>query len=89
MGLVFLIVIGGMLGWLAAIIFCAESGNGRLRNILVGIAGALATGLAVIPLIGGSTLLEGHYRVDSLLLALTGSVLLLLTVNLFRDWKLG
>ena len=54
MGLVFLIVIGGMLGWLAAIIVRAESDTARLRNILVGIAGALATGLAVIPLKGVS-----------------------------------
>ena len=88
MGLVFLIVIGGMLGWLAAIIVRAESGASRLRNILIGIAGALVTGLVVNPLIGGSDLLEGQYNVDSLLLALAGSVVLLLAVNLWRDREL-
>ena len=88
MGLVFLIVIGGMLGWLAAIIMRAETGSARLRNILVGIAGALATGLAIIPLISGSSLLQGQYRVDALLMALAGSVVLLLVVNLWRDAEL-
>ena len=89
MGLVFLIVIGGMLGWLAAIITRADSGASRLRNILLGIAGALVTGLVIGPLLGGSNLLEGQYGIDSLLLALTGSVVVLLLVNLWRDGELS
>jgi uncharacterized membrane protein YeaQ/YmgE (transglycosylase-associated protein family) len=87
-GLVFLIVIGGMLGWLAAIIVRAETGAARLRNILIGIAGSLVTGLVVSPLIGGSNLLEGHYGIDSLLIVLTGSVVVLLAINLWRDGEL-
>ena len=88
MGLVFLIVIGGMLGWLAAIIVRAESARARLRNMLIGIAGALVTGLVINPLIGGSSLLDGHYGVDALLIALAGSVGVLLAVNLWRDAEL-
>jgi uncharacterized membrane protein YeaQ/YmgE (transglycosylase-associated protein family) len=88
-GLVFLLVIGGMLGWLAAIITRADSGASRLRNILLGIAGALITGLVIGPLLGGSNLLEGQYGIDSLLLALTGSVVVLLLVNLWRDGELS
>jgi uncharacterized membrane protein YeaQ/YmgE (transglycosylase-associated protein family) len=87
-GLVFLIVIGGMLGWLAAIITRADSGAARLRNIHIGIAGALVTGLAIGPLIGGSNLLAGQYSVDSLFIALAGSVALLLLVNLWRPGEL-
>ena len=89
MGLVFLIVIGGMLGWLAAIITRADTGPARLRNILIGIAGSLITGLVIAPLIGASNLLEGHYSIDSLLIALTGSVVVLLLVNLWRDGELS
>ena len=89
MGLVFLIVIGGMLGWLAAIIARADSGSARLRNILIGIAGALVTGLVINPLIGGSNLLEGQYSITSLLIALTGSVAVLLLVNLWRAGELS
>ena len=89
MGLVFLIIIGGMLGWLAAIITRADSGAARLRNILIGIAGALVTGLVISPLVGGSSLLDGQYSVASLLLALVGSIVVLLLVNLWRDRELS
>lgn len=89
MGLVFLIVIGGMLGWLAAIIVRAETGAARLRNILIGIAGALITGLVIVPMIGGSSLLDGQYSVDALVFALAGSVVVLLVVNLWRDGELS
>ena len=88
MGLVFLIVIGGMLGWLAAIIVRAETGVARLRNILIGITGALVAGLVVNPLVGSGSLLEGQYSVDALLIALIGSVVVLLAVNLWRDREL-
>jgi uncharacterized membrane protein YeaQ/YmgE (transglycosylase-associated protein family) len=88
MGLVFLIVIGGMLGWLAAIIARAEGAQAHARNILIGIAGALITGLVVNPLIGGSDLLAGQYSVDALLSALIGSIAVLLAVNLWRDREL-
>ncbi len=77
-----------MLGWLAAIIVRAESGAARLRNILIGIAGALVTGLVINPLTGGSDLLKGQYSIDSLLIALAGSTAVLLAVNLWRDGEL-
>ena len=89
MGLVFLIVIGGMLGWIAAIITRADTGVTMLRNVLIGIAGALITGLVLNPLIGGSDLLDGNYAIDSLLGVLTGSVAVLLLVNLWRDGELS
>lgn len=88
MGLVFLIVIGGMLGWLAAIITRAETGQARLRNILIGIAGALVAGLVVNPLLGGGDLLAGQYSVDALMIALAGTVAVLLVVNLWRSREL-
>jgi uncharacterized membrane protein YeaQ/YmgE (transglycosylase-associated protein family) len=84
-GLVFLIVIGGMLGWLAAIIARAETGTARMRNILIGIFGALAAGLAVNPLLGEGNLLDGQYSVNALLVALAGSVALLLALNLLGE----
>jgi uncharacterized membrane protein YeaQ/YmgE (transglycosylase-associated protein family) len=87
-GLVFLIVIGGMLGWLAAIITRAESGPARLQNILIGIAGALVAGLVINPLLGGGDLLDGQYSISALVIALAGSVTVLLAVNLLRDREL-
>ncbi|HEU4650212.1 MAG TPA: GlsB/YeaQ/YmgE family stress response membrane protein [Croceibacterium sp.] len=89
MGLVFLIVIGAMLGWLAAIITRADSAAAKLRNVLTGVAGALITGLVINPLVGGSDLLDGQYGIDSLVLALTGSVVVLLLAHVWRDGELS
>ncbi len=82
MGLVFLIVIGGMLGWLAAIIAEAETGAAQLHNILVGIGGALAGGLVLNSMLGGGDLLAGQYSVGAMLVALGGSIAVLLALNL-------
>ena len=89
MGLVFLIVIGAMLGWLAAIITRADSLAAKLRNVLIGVAGALVTGLVINPLVGGSDLLDGQYGIDSLVLALTGSVVVLSLAHVWRDGELS
>ena len=85
MGLVFLVVVGGMLGWLAAIIMRTEDTRGLAINVAVGIVGALVAGLVVHPLLGGGSLLEGRYSVDALLTALFGTILVLIAVNLLRD----
>jgi len=87
-GLVFLILIGAMLGWLAAIIARTETVQGLLLNLGGGIAGALVAGLVLHPLLGGGDLLAGNYSVDGLLTALAGAIVLLLAVNLWRDREL-
>jgi uncharacterized membrane protein YeaQ/YmgE (transglycosylase-associated protein family) len=84
MGLVFLLVIGGLLGWVAAIIMRAETRRGIGFNVAAGIAGALVAGLVIGPMIGRGNLLEGTYSVDGLLVAFAGTVGFLFLVNLFR-----
>jgi uncharacterized membrane protein YeaQ/YmgE (transglycosylase-associated protein family) len=85
MGLVFLVVLGGMLGWLAAIINRAENARGMLLNVATGVGGALLTGLVLAPLLGAGNILDGAYRVDGLLTALAGSLVVLVAVNVLRD----
>lgn len=82
MGLIFMIVVGGTLGWLATIVLRAESTFGMLRNGAVGIGGALASGLGLTPLVGDGDLLRGSYSVEALVISLVGSGLLLCAVNL-------
>ena len=89
MGLVFLIVVGGILGWIAAIIMRAEDGRGMMLNVAAGIGGALLTGLFVVPAFGSGDILEGHYSVGGLVTALVGAVAVLLLVNLLRDRETG
>jgi uncharacterized membrane protein YeaQ/YmgE (transglycosylase-associated protein family) len=81
MGLIFLLVVGAIFGWLAAIIVCAD-GRCLQLNLAAGVASALASGALVTPLIGGS-LVDGPYSVPGLLVSLLGSVLVLFAVNVF------
>lgn len=86
MGLLFMIVVGAILGWLAAIILRIETPRGILLNIAAGVGGALLAGLLVGPLLlGSASLLSGYYRVGSLLLSLAGSVLVIAAFNVF--WR--
>lgn len=86
MGLLFIIVVGAILGWLAAIILKIEAPRGILLNIAAGVAGALLTGLFIGPmLLGSASLLGGYYRVGSLLLSLAGSLVVIAAVNVF--WR--
>jgi uncharacterized membrane protein YeaQ/YmgE (transglycosylase-associated protein family) len=89
MGLLFMIVVGAVLGWLAAIILEIEVARGILFNIAAGIIGALVAGLLVGPLLlGTASLLAGYYRVGSLLLSLAGSVALIGALNLlWPKWR--
>ena len=88
MGLIFMIVLGAILGWLAAIILDAESRPGLARNVGSGILGALGAGLLVSPLVGGGSLLAEHYSVTALLVALLGSLVLIACANVFGRLQL-
>jgi uncharacterized membrane protein YeaQ/YmgE (transglycosylase-associated protein family) len=83
MGLLFMIVVGAILGWLAAIVLKIEAPRGILLNISAGVVGALLMGLFIGPLLlGSASLLAGYYRVGSLLLSLAGSIALIAALNL-------
>jgi len=88
MGLVFLIVLGAILGWLVAIILNAETREGLARNIGTGVVGALLSGLLVSPMAGRGSLLAETYSVGALMVSLVGSLLAIICVNLFPLRKL-
>ena len=79
-----IIVIGGILGWLASIVMRTDAQQGILLNIVVGIVGAILGGLLLSPLIGGASITSGDFSVMSLLVSFLGAVILLAIVNLFR-----
>jgi len=86
MGLLFMIVVGAILGWLAAIVLRIEAPRGILLNIAAGVAGALLAGLFIGPvLFGSASLLAGYYAVGSLALSLAGSLLVIAAFNVF--WR--
>jgi uncharacterized membrane protein YeaQ/YmgE (transglycosylase-associated protein family) len=73
MGLIILIIIGGILGWLASIVMRT---NGQ--------QGILLAGFLLNPLIGGGNIMNGDFSGSSLLVSFLGAVVLLAIVNLVR-----
>ena len=84
MGIIILIVVGGILGWLASIVMRTDGQQGILLNVVVGIVGALLAGFLIVPLIGGGSITAGNFSVTSLLVSFLGAVVLLAIVNLVR-----
>lgn len=84
MGLIILILVGGVLGWLASMVMRTDGQQGILLNVVVGIVGALLAGFLLNPLIGGGNIMAGDFSVSSLLVSFLGAVVLLAIVNFFR-----
>ena len=78
---ILIIVIGGILGWLASIVMRTDAQQGILLNIVVGIVGAILGGLLLSGLIGGGSITEG-INVRSLITSFIGALILLAIVNL-------
>ena len=77
------LVLGGLIGWIASIVMRTDAQQGIFLNIAVGIAGAL---------IGAFTFYRGDLQrpvtMESFVVALLGSILLLALINLFRRGSL-
>ncbi len=84
MGLIILLVVGGLIGWLASMVMRTDAQQGVLLNIVVGIVGALVAGFVINPLIGAGNIMSGNFNVMSLFASFLGAVVLLAIVNLFR-----
>jgi uncharacterized membrane protein YeaQ/YmgE (transglycosylase-associated protein family) len=84
MTLVLVLVVGGIIGWLASMLMRTDAQQGILLNIVVGIVGALIAGFLVTPLIGGAPITSGSFGALSLVSSFLGAVILLAIVNLFR-----
>ena len=83
-GLIIVLIVGGVLGWLASIVMRTDAQQGMLLNVVVGIVGALLGGFLLTPLIGGAPITTGALDVRSLLVSFLGAVVLLAIVNLMR-----
>ncbi len=84
MGIIILLVVGGIIGWLASMIMRTDAQQGIFLNIVVGIVGALLAGFIVTPIIGGAPITSGAITLQSILVSLVGAVILLAIVNLVR-----
>ncbi|HEX6903641.1 MAG TPA: GlsB/YeaQ/YmgE family stress response membrane protein [Thermoanaerobaculia bacterium] len=84
MNLILILIVGGLIGWIASIVMRTNAQQGVLLNIVVGIVGALLAGFLLAPLFGTGTLTGGDFSLPALLVSLLGAIVLLAIVNLFR-----
>lgn len=84
MGILILLVVGGLIGWVASMIMRTDAQQGVILNVVVGIVGSLLAAFVVTPLIGGAPITSGVISTQSVLISLVGSVVLLAIVNLVR-----
>jgi uncharacterized membrane protein YeaQ/YmgE (transglycosylase-associated protein family) len=84
MTLILILIVGGVIGWLASLVMRTDAQQGILLNIVVGIVGALIAGVIITPLIGGAPITSGTFDVMSLVASFLGAVILLAIINLFR-----
>jgi uncharacterized membrane protein YeaQ/YmgE (transglycosylase-associated protein family) len=84
MEIILILLIGGVLGWLASIVMNTDARQGIFLNVVVGVVGAILAGFLITPLIGGAPITTGSFDIMSLIVSFIGAVLLLAIVNLFR-----
>jgi uncharacterized membrane protein YeaQ/YmgE (transglycosylase-associated protein family) len=84
MNIILIIIIGGILGWLASMVMRTDGQQGVFLNIVVGIVGALLAGFLISPLLGAGTITSGSFDIMSLIVSFLGALVLLAIVNLFR-----
>ena len=84
MGIIILLVVGGLIGWVASMIMRTDGQQGLFLNIVVGIVGALLAGFIITPLIGGVPITSGVISIPSVLVSLLGAIVLLAIVNMVR-----
>ena len=84
MTLVMILIVGGVIGWLASLLMRTDGQQGILLNVVVGIIGAVIAGVIITPLIGGAPITSGSFDLMSLIASFLGAVVLLAIINLFR-----
>lgn len=82
MGFLSWIIVGALAGWIASMIMKTDASMGALANIVVGIIGALIGGW--VAGLFGINVMDGALRIESILTAILGSVILLAIVKAVR-----
>lgn len=88
MNFIVVIIVGGILGWLASKVMNTDAQQGIFLNIVVGIVGALLAGLLLSPLLGIPAITSGSFSIGALAISFVGAIILLGIVNYFRRGSL-
>lgn len=84
MNLIIMLVVGGVLGWLASMVMRTDGQQGLFLNVVVGVVGAVLAGYLLTPFLGGAPITTGASDIKSLFVSFLGAVVLLGIVNLVR-----
>ena len=84
MSLIILLIVGGVVGWLASIVMRTDAQQGIFLNVIVGIVGAVLAGYLISPLLGVPPITSGGYSIETIGVSLIGAIVLLAIVNLVR-----
>ena len=79
MDIIWWLIIGGVVGWLASLVMRTDAQQGIIMNIVVGIVGALIAGFVL-----GKGNINHGVTIETFLWSLLGAVILLAVVNLVR-----
>lgn len=79
MGLIIILIVGALVGWVAGMIM--KSGGGLIFDIIIGIVGALIAGFLFG---GGASIINAPLNLTSILFSLLGAIILLAVVKLIR-----
>lgn len=85
MTLILIIIVGGLIGWVASKVMGTDPEQGILLNIVVGIVGAVLGGfLANLLGITRTSIVSGDFSIGALLISLLGAILLIWIVKAVR-----
>ena len=84
MGLLILLVVGGVIGWLASLMMRTDAQQGIVLNVVVGIVGSFIAAFLLSPMLGIPPITSGMITAPTLIVSLLGAIVLLAIVNLVR-----
>lgn len=81
MGIIFTLIFGGLVGWVASLVMGTDGQQGIILNIVVGVVGAFI-GSWIMGLLGGNT--STGFDIYGFLVALLGACVLLAVLKFVR-----
>ena len=83
MTIILILIVGGIIGWLASMLMRTDGQQGIILNVVVGIVGAILGNLLAGPLLGIDTTIQ-TFNLPGFLVAIVGAIILLGIVNLVQ-----
>lgn len=79
------VMLGGLiLGWFASVVLKPRYYHGVVLNLVVGVGSAFICGYYFAPVFNSPSILSGSFSFKTVMIALVGSTLILLIIDLVR-----